>query len=809
MKRYLRVFALFFVVCIPAQAISGIAQDAPRVYLRRTTIDPSDVSQASRSVVDTTTLRLFQFETAPDSAMLGQLRAAGVTPLVYVPDQAYLVRAPNGGRSVVAGLRWNGPFLAAYKIAPELDGLRTATGVVDIVMLATPDANVVALGDAVRVAGGQILGSAPTVFGVRLQVHVAASAIPTLLAREDVMWVEPAPTPVLFNDVARGILQIDVARAQFPGLDGQGQTIAIADTGLDIQGNVQAGANQDFASARVAGTNLCPNGGDWSDRSGHGTHVAGIAAGSGSMSGGQFAGVAPQANLLVQNVGAGDSGGVALCDFDLTTLLQQAHDNGARVQSASWGYVGSGGLYTAASGEIDAFTWQHDEQLVVVAAGNNGEDCAPKQGSVCQPDGVIDAGSVAAPGTAKNVLTVGASESRRPERTATWGGSLATIAPISGDRRSDNPNGIAAFSGRGPTIDGRIKPEIVAPGTDIISSVSHAAYYQAYYPKYGLNYAYQSGTSMATPMVSGAAALVRQWLAEQRGLGAPSAALVKALLLNGATNLAPGQYGEGEKREIPATWPNSVQGWGRANVASAIGLGETPLIVDVPKAQGVRGLEMREYSITLAARQTVRVTLVWTDPPSPSFVGRALLNNLDLELRSGETVLARGNEQAALRNVCRVNGYDVCNNAEALVFTAPAAGNYTIRVYGAAVPGLVGQPETQAQPFALVASSPAPARAPERVQATTSPDSPLIHTQWAVLPGATSYEVRAERLSAPSSIATRTTLETGAFIVGDAGFYRISVRGCNANGCGPWSAPAEVTVTMAARKVFAPLASRP
>ncbi len=105
--------------------------------------------------------------------------------------------------------------------------------------------------------------------------------------------------------------------------------------------------------------------------------------------------------------------------------------------------------------------------------------------------------------------------------------------PISNDPISDNPNGVAAFSSRGPTDDGRIKPEIVAPGTNIISTRSHMpnASYSAIYND---DYVYDSGTSMATPMVSGMAALVRQWLNEERGMAAPSAALVKALLLNGA-----------------------------------------------------------------------------------------------------------------------------------------------------------------------------------------------------------------------------------------------------------------------------------
>src|SRR5207249_2850945 len=117
---------------------------------------------------------------------------------------------------------------------------------------------------------------------------------------------------------------------------------------------------------------------------------------------------------------------------------------------------------------------------------------------------------------------------------------------------------------RGPTDDGRIKPDLVAPGTNIVSNQSHYPGASTLWGPYGPNpnYAYSGGTSMATPLAAGAGALVRQWLTA-RGIANPSAAAIKATLLDTTYDMAPGQYGAGATQEIPANRPNNVDGWGR------------------------------------------------------------------------------------------------------------------------------------------------------------------------------------------------------------------------------------------------------
>src|SRR5207247_2331819 len=140
--------------------------------------------------------------------------------------------------------------------------------------------------------------------------------------------------------------------------------------------------------------------------------------------------------------------------------------------------------------------------------------------------------------------------------------------------------------------------------------------------------AYAGGTSRSAALVAGATALGREGLQERFGLADPSSALVKAVLLNGADDLAPGQYGVGASREIPPR-PNPVEGWGRVNVRQSLGLGGARSMLPVDEPAGLQTQQQRQYPLTVIPGDgPLPVTLAWTAPPSSLLAGPPPANDL-------------------------------------------------------------------------------------------------------------------------------------------------------------------------------------
>jgi subtilisin family serine protease len=292
--------------------------------------------------------------------------------------------------------------------------------------------------------------------------------------------------------------------------------------------------------------------------------------------------------------------------------------------------------------------------VICFAAGNDGID---EDGT-----GVIDLGSVSPPGTAKNCITVGASESER-QSSPTYG-SLRSSSfpkdPIAHDPSANNAEGLAAFSSRGTTADGRIKPDVVAPGTSILSALSRDAQLMTVFgdsPPPG--YMFDSGTSMATPLVSGCAALVRQHLTRDRGIAHPSAALIKAMIINGARPLM-GQYVPSEAG-VP---PDPDQGFGLVDMIRTV----DPALELHDEGQSLSDTgAVRQFQTTVGPTGSIKVTLVWTDPPGPT-----LQNDLDLVVSSG-AVEAHGNVAVGspafdrTNNVEQVSLADLVPNASVMI----------------------------------------------------------------------------------------------------------------------------------------------
>lgn len=567
--------------------------------------------------------QIVQFNGPVEESWKSDLAAAGLEPLIYVPDYAFIVRVAEGTDLATAAalpfVRWVGAYYPAYKVSPYLLEVSAeaaeSTGPVDVLGFPGEDAS--ALAKAIEALGATVDSVSDQGWGPVLRVQLPSTAIASLAHIEAVQWFEPAYPVELANDVGRNIMTVNTAwsrmASQGVNLYGNGQIVGVADTGLDT-GNLGT-INQDFAG-RVVATYPLGRPGDWSDHDAHGTHVAGSVLGNGRNSGSNpathsyassFAGAAPEAGLVFQSL-EDSGGGLGGIPNNLNDLFNPPYGDGARLHTNSWGGptgiiggVYQYGGYTTFAQQVDQFTWSRKDMVVLFAAGNEGTDR--------NANGVIDPDSIGSPGTSKNSVTVGASENLRDSGGYNPGGpcylwgncwpSDYPVDPIRNDRLSNNAEGLAAFSSRGPTDDGRIKPEVVAPGTNIVSVRSRGSGAGTGWGVYNSNYIYQGGTSMATPLAAGATTLIRQWLQSVRSINNPPAALVKAVLINGARNIAPGQYGTGSTQEIPSNRPNNVTGWGRVDVASAI-TPDSPLRIQlVNDTTGINTGQTKTYQFTI------------------------------------------------------------------------------------------------------------------------------------------------------------------------------------------------------------------
>ncbi|EPH41046.1 S8 family serine peptidase [Streptomyces aurantiacus] len=490
---------------------------------------------------------------------------------------------------------------------------------------------------------------------VRFRCRFGEPGLVELARRQDVAAVDLYVPPTLLNDHAQHIVGLRAAPG-LGGLTGHGQIVGVADSGVDSR-------HPDLKS-RLIEVVARGRRGDGSDPHGHGTHVAGTLAGDGSASGGTFRGAAPGASVFFQSVmdGAGRLTGLPV---DLNDLLAEAYEAGARIHNNSWG-AAADSVYRMSSLEIDEFVTEHPDMLVVVAAGNDGRAAGPQH----VPRGFVDLFSVNAPATAKNALTVGASRSTRrvPDLTwREWSPAAFPDAPIGDERLGGDPEALAAFSSRGPCQEhDRIKPDLVAPGTCIVSARSALAPDSPFWHGWDDHYAVMGGTSMAAPLVAGSAALVREWFTTNAHT--PSAALLKATLVNGTRWL-----GGPDARAGHPHPPNGHQGFGMLDLTAAL----PDLYVDTwADGSPCPPLDHLGQTARLPLRRTaagpLRVCLTWTDPP-----GRGIQHALSL------VVVHRPSGRRWLGNERRRTTYttaDTANNVQVVRVDAAEPGDYAIEV---------------------------------------------------------------------------------------------------------------------------------
>lgn len=305
---------------------------------------------------------------------------------------------------------------------------------------------------------------------------------------------------------SRKFLKADLANNQ--GYLGKGITVAFLDTGIAPLKDFTIPTNRILYFKDFVNNETTPY-----DDNGHGTHVAGICAGNGMLSDGKYRGIAPLVNIVslktLNNKGSGNSSDVLA---GIQWVIDNAKKYNIRIANLSIGTEPQ--LTDDPLVKAVEFAWESGI-IITTAAGNNG----PKFGTITSP------------GISKKVITVGTADD-------------TSFVNISGTN-------VINFSGRGPTKECIVKPDILAPGTDIISCMTPTPYKQKdeNIEAIDKNYMKLSGTSMSTPMVTGAI----------------------ALLLEKYPKLSPDDVKYALKKcSVDLNYPQNRQGWGLLNVENLI-----------------------------------------------------------------------------------------------------------------------------------------------------------------------------------------------------------------------------------------------
>jgi len=443
-----------------------------------------------------------------------------------------------------------------------------------------------------------------------------------LFLKDEVMYVSILPVHVPLLDVSRFLINVDDLHNPPYNLTGSGVWMTITD-----------GGHPDYNHPDLSGRITIGDPPAWITF--HPTHVCGIMAGDGTNSAGLYVGMAPDANVLA---------------YDWYNPFDELRDGtntyDSRTSNHSWGPWGWWGEYHPYSRYADQlaraeYPGQDPDKphLMNIAAGN---------------DGWWGYGTIQPMGTAKNAITVGAV-----------------------DKYSDT---YCSFTSRGPTLDGRLKPEVSAPGCGpIISTVPGGGYGGA------------SGTSMATPHVTGVTALlIQQWQITNGAGEFPLPSTLKAILVHSAVDRG-------------NTGPDYIYGYGRIDALAAVQLitgdysfgGISDYQIEIDQVDNGETISYI-YDVPPGA-SALKVTLAWDDPPGTIGCNPCLVNDLDLVLIDPlgryyyPWKLDPSNPSApATRCVAMPAPDPTCeddvNNLEQVLVDNPMAGRWRIRVIGDQVP---------------------------------------------------------------------------------------------------------------------------
>ncbi|MCK4681224.1 S8 family serine peptidase, partial [bacterium] len=666
---------------------------------------------------------VIQFYEIPTAAEREELAEAGVTLLDYIPNYAWTAHVRGGAVQLLdpAVVRAVFALRADDKIA------RSAVGR-DVVRAFVYDD--VTDAESVLSAHGQVIDRDRNSFTLQLDGDVLS------LAAEDIVKyvMGPRPEKVENNDEIRDNINADEVQNAPYNLSGAGVTAGMWDNG-------SAATNHDDYSSRLTV-------GDGSSIGSHPAKVCGVMAGDGTRStnyggyAGQWAGVAPGVDIAsyswpsdVSNMNSEHSH--AISNYDI--ILSQ--------NSWSWGLCPD---YCEYYGEYDDWSQNFDKLVrgsqgkritVVFSAGNDG-NCSECAGDI--PD--YPYGTIPGPGsTAKNAIVVG-----------------------SNDADDDD---LSYYSSMGPTLDGRLKPDVVAPGCKSYEGITTTYTSNNYYSN-------SCGTSFSAPAVSGCVAVLMEDYIDKFG-GEAWPSTVKALMIQGAEDQ--GNVG-----------PDFQFGYGRVNIQNTVDIIRADNgAYDLIREDTLSPAETWEYDISVTPGEDLKVTLVWDDFEGDYGAGGTMLvNDLDLVLEAPgggiyhPWILNPGNPSWSA-----TTGADHLNNVEQVEVASPALGTWTIRVTSTVMP-------EANQDFSVVTSFAGgapdlPPDAPTGLGAVPGSGEGEIDVSWNANSEPDFDHYRLERddspsFSSPSSFTTTSTYyDDSGLVPDDTYYYRVFAVDAGANESDP------------------------
>ncbi len=617
MKKNLTLFRFFILLLFPVALHAQVGQDYSILIHSGKFIPEENISSITKtdavfqqSLFNEKHYVVIQFKSLPTEVQKDNLKAVGIELMDYIPNNAYTAIVPAA--IDISDLK--SPLFRAVFYFKPADKTVSAilrnevvphavkqAGYVDLTIITYEKLTRFQISSSLQLMGAAIIEDMPVFRS--FVVRIPQANMQLLVAQPYIQWVEFVDPPnQLENTLGRTLHRVNVLNDGVRNLKGDGVNVGIWDGG-------EIGAHIDFSPAgRVTQV-------ETSSVSTHSTHCSGTILGRGLINP-NARGMASNASLYSYNFNGNIQTEMA-AGIPANNLVVSSHSYGS---TQTCGLNGAGVVYSATSRATDINLNNFPFHLHCHSAGNSQTACTGGWSTI------TSSGK-----SAKNNILVA---------------NITTAEALSGS------------SSCGPVQDGRVKPEISAFGTSVLST----------YPDN--TYATISGTSMATPGVAGSVTLLVQRFKQLNANVLPPSTLIKNTILNTAHDLGnPG--------------PDYRFGYGRINALEAIKILETNRYTLSSVSTG--SINNLNISVPAGAAR-LRVMLTWNDPAGAANANPALVNNLDLSVINGATTTLPWTLDPNNPANSAVRAVDVVSNIEQVTIDNPASGTYTLRVNGLAIP---------------------------------------------------------------------------------------------------------------------------